>query len=282
MQQALIDKDSFVEQLRQDIDSKHLTLPTLPEIALKVRDALQDDNTDARKIAELVSQDAAISARLVQVANSAMYRGPKPFDSVQGAVTRLGLRMVRSLVTSLAMKQLFQATSSTLDQEFRHVWDDALQIAAISRVLSHNLRHIDTEQATLGGLIHNIGALPILTRIEETYGFEAEDLGIQELVEAATPEVGRRVLEHWEFPENLIAIPEGCMDPGYDGGSTADMVDVVLVARLQHIAATTDPDSWQTWQQVPSFAKVGIDTNMEQIDIEGDAELAEARSLLDS
>lgn len=280
MQQAVIDQASFVEQLNRDIDADRLKLPTLPEIALKVRDALSDENADARKIAEVVSQDAAISARLVQVANSALYRGPKPFDSVQTSITRLGLNLVRSLVTSLAMRQLFQATSAALDREFRHVWDEALQIAAISRVLSQGLRGIDTEQATLGGLIHNIGALPILTRIEETYGFEAEDLGIQELVEAATPEVGRRVLQHWEFPDNLVAVPEGCLDLAHDGGPTADLVDVVLVARLQHIAATTDPDSWQDWHRVPAFTKIGVDTAMEQIDIIGDAELAEARSLL--
>jgi HD-like signal output (HDOD) protein len=277
------EQESLVEQLRDDIDNDRLILPTLPEIALKVRDALQDPDTDARRIAALISQDAALSIRLLQVANSASYRGPKPFDSVQAAVTRLGLSLVRSLVTSLAMKQLFQATSTALDRAFREIWDQALQVSAISRVLSYSVRHIDTEQATLGGLIHNIGALPILARIEASFGFAADELGIQELVAAASPEVGRRVLEHWEFPDGLIAIPEGCLNLAYDPGPRVELVDIVIVARLQHIAARADPESWRSWHEVPAFAKLGIDTEVEQIDLEGGAEeLAEARALLDN
>ena len=90
----------LADEIRADIESNRIQLPTLPEVALKVRDEVERENTDAHTIAKMVGNDAALSARLLQVANSPLYRGRVEIDSIQQAVTRLGLKMVRSLVVS--------------------------------------------------------------------------------------------------------------------------------------------------------------------------------------
>lgn len=268
-------------EILAEIDSNLIQLPTLPEVALQVREAVENENADAATIAGMVANDAALSARLLQVANSPLYRGRVEIDSIQQAITRLGVKMVRSLVISLAMKQIFQATSDTLDQQFRKVWDTSLQVAAISRVLAGGVPDLEKEQAMLGGLIHNIGALPILTKMDEQYGFNADEAIVTSLIEELSPGIGARILKNWNFSATLANIPEACVDPGHDPGPVATYADIVLVARLQNLSATGGPEAEADWSEVPAFAKIGMEPEVVIVDMEGPAEeIAEVRTVL--
>jgi len=273
------------EQLRQDIADNHIQLPTLPEIALRVRDAVENEAADAHEVAELVTNDAALSARLIQVANSPLYRGRVPIDNVQMAVTRMGLKLVKSLVISLAMKQIFQATSDALDAAFRKVWETSIEVAAIARVLANNVAGLEPEQAMLAGLVHNIGCLPILTKLDELYGFEVDAGMLHDATETLSPDIGRLILEHWHFTDELVRVPTDCIDLARDS-EQPDYADLVLVARLQHLASDgklAGADAMENWPNYPAFAKVGLETEVIVLDMEGPAEeIAEVRNMLSS
>ncbi|MCB1723803.1 MAG: HDOD domain-containing protein [Gammaproteobacteria bacterium] len=272
--------DDLADEIRNEIESNQIQLPTLPEVALKVRDAVESENADSASIASMVANDAALSARLLQVANSPLYRGRVEIDSIQQAVTRLGLKLVRSLVVSLAMKQIFQATSDALDHQFRQIWDDSLQVAAISRVLASGVPELENEQALLGGLIHNIGALPILTKIDERFGFDADVEMIDTMIAELAPDIGERILKHWNFAESLANIPTACQDLGYDPGPFPTYADIVLVARVQNVAAKTGIEG--DWANVPAFAKIGVEPEVVIVNMEGPAEeIAEVRTMLE-
>jgi len=281
MLDAAVNAD-LVEEIRTEIENRTLQLPTLPEVALQIRDEVESDNTDANKIATIVAKDAALSARLLQVANSPLYRGRTESESIQQAVTRLGLKMVRSLVVSLAMKQIFQATSDTLDKQFRKIWDDSLQVAAISHMLARAVPGLEKEQAMLGGLVHNIGALPILTKIDERFGFQAGETVVAHMVDDLGPEIGATVLKDWHFPESLASIPTACLDLEYDPDPAPTYADIVLVARLQNLAAKNDTGAEADWRNVPAFTKIGMEPEMMVVDTESPAEeIAEVRSMLE-
>ncbi|PLY15170.1 MAG: histidine kinase [Sedimenticola sp.] len=267
----MISENEFLAELQAAISANRITLPTLPEVALRVRDAVEKDSATAQQVADMVATDAALSTRLLQVANSPLYRGRVPIESIQMAITRLGNRMVRSLVISLAMKQIFQATSDALDKRLRMIWEDSVQIAAISRVIAQSVPHLDKEQAMLAGLIHNIGSLPILTMAENYPELIKDEKLLDQFVENLNPIIGKQILQEWDFPETLVRVPEHHQDLGYDGGPEADYIDIVLVARLQildqsHAAVLAD------WSNIPSFMKVGIAPEVEVINIEGVAE----------
>lgn len=279
---GIIEGNQLVEQIKQDLADNKLQLPTLPEIALRVRDAAENENISTHELAELISEDAALSARLLQVANSPLYRARTPIDNIQAAVTRLGNKLIRSLVISLVMKQIFQPTSDALDHLFRKVWHEGLEVAAISRALATMVPEIETEQGMLAGLVHNIGALPILARIDERYGFEAEIGTVQQLLKTLAPSLGRHILQSWNFPPDMAAVPEGCLDLYRDSGPKADYSDVVLVARLQYQAMNGDSSVLGDWSRIPAFAKIGLETDITVVDMGGAAEeISETRFLLD-
>jgi HD-like signal output (HDOD) protein len=257
----MIDKHEFLETLQLAIQQNKITLPTLPEVALKVKAAVDKENSTAVDIAAIINTDAAIAARLLQVANSPLYRGRVTIDSVQMAVTRLGIRLVRSLVSSLIMQQIFQSTSAVLEARFRALWEESVHVAALSRVLSYQQPQLDSEQAMLAGLIHNIGGLPVLALAEKHDELVNDADKLDEIIAFVGPTIGSLILKNWEFPEALAKIPEHYNDGDYDsGGSEADFVDLVIVARQQ---------IYQLEGGATSLDKLGFEADVDIVNIEG-------------
>ena len=109
----------FLAHVQQELDANRLVLPTLPDVALKVRDAVSKGQANAGELANMITTDAALSARLIQVANSPLYRGAVEINNIQMAVARLGNNTVRTLITSLVMQQMFSPTTASLEELFR-------------------------------------------------------------------------------------------------------------------------------------------------------------------
>jgi len=271
----MITDEEFLAQLQVAIKDNSIVLPTLPEVALRVKDAVERDDATAKEIAELVTTDAALSARLLQVANSPLYGGRVTIDSIQMAITRLGTRMVKTLVVNLAMKQMFQPTTQELDERLRQLWEESVQVAAISRALAQQIPHLDPNQAMLAGLIHNIGSLPVLIMAESIEGLLENTERLDSLLLNIAPIIGRQILEAWNFPDTLALVPTHYTDVKYDSGEQADYVDLVQVATLECNTGAAKMVSPVVWAQALSFGKIGLDSEVSIIEIEGVAEQIE-------
>lgn len=264
-----MDEEKFLADLLEEIDSGNLVLPTLPEVALRVRDTVDDPSVTAAKVADVIVTDAALSARLLQVANSPLYRARSEIDSIQMAVTRLGTTLVRNLVTSLVMQQMFQATSDAIDFRLRKLWEHSTQVAAIARVLSTPFRHLQAEQAMLAGLIHDIGALPIYVRAEEFPELLEDEALLDNMVMKLHTRLGKVIMEHWEFPEPLIqvAAEHETLDRVSKDGKP-DFADLVLVANLQSYIGSDHPLANTDFANVSAFTRLGIDPEVNIVDVE--------------
>lgn len=275
--------DKFLTELLDDLNNNRLVLPTLPEVALRVRDAVEDDDVSASQIADIVATDAALSARLMQVANSPLYRGQKPIENLQTAVSRLGFQMVRNLVSSLVMQQIFQPTTDVLDQRLRALWEHSTQVAAISRVLAAHFTRLQADQAMLAGLIHDIGALPILVRAEDMPELLTNAATLDQVVQKLHPIVGKAILENWEFPATLVAVAAEHEDLQRDPGGNVDYVDVVIAANLQSHLGTSHPSSQVDWNTVPAFQRLGIEPDVSVVEMDAHSEeIDEVHRLLNS
>ncbi len=266
--------EQFYQQLKQAVESDQLVLPTLPEVALKIREAVESENTSAQQIADTLSQDASLSARLIQVANSPLYRTRNPIEDLQMAVTRLGIRMVRDLVISLAMKQIYQATSDVLDHHFRNAWNTAVEVAAICRMFATTVPGMNAEQALLAGLIHNIGALPILVMAEDDDDLFNDSDALEEMIWTLQGRVGAMILKNWNFAEPLVEVATHAHDFSYDHSGGPGLVDLVQTSLLQghHVPDQYSPADWS---QVAAFSKLGMDSDVNIIEIEENQEIIE-------
>jgi HD-like signal output (HDOD) protein len=266
--------DVFLAELKHLIDTDELVLPSLPEVALRIREAAEDENMTARDITETLMQDPSLTARLIQVANSPLYRTRNPIDDLQVAVTRLGIRLVRDLVINLAMKQIYQATSDVLDEQFRAIWNTSIETASICRMMATITKGLNPEQALLAGLIHNIGALPILVKADEDYDLLQDPETLAEIVYSMQGEVGVMILNKWNFPEQMIEVVDKCNDFSHTHDGGARLVDVVQVALLQgeHVPEKYRPGDLSA---IPAFANLGMDSEVNVVDIEENKEVIE-------
>ena len=268
-------EETFLDNLLTDLENDKLVLPTLPEVALKVRDTLEDEDASLMDVAKVVTTDAALSARLIQVANSPLLRAARAIETVDAAVTRMGADMVRNLVTSIAMEQMFQATSDVTDKRLRHIWEHSTTVAAISAALAKQFTNLKPDQALLAGLVHDIGALPILSRAEDEPELLNNEALLDDIIRRAHCVVGEEILKKWNFPQELIDVAAYHEDLDRDS-SAVDYVDVVTVANLQSIMGTDHPLTQQDWSNVPAFKKLGLEPEINVVDMDETSENIEA------
>lgn len=270
--------DDLRNELTNVIANDELVLPTMPEVALQVKTAVQDDFATAASISKVIGNDAAIAARIIKVANSPLLRGIQPVDDLQMAISRMGLIAAGNLAIGIAMEQLFQATSEVVDKLMRNFWKHSTEVASISHVLCQHFTNLRPDQATLAGLVHEIGALPILTYADDQDEWSEQVL--QEVIDELHPELGSKILKAWDFPEDLLDVPSQYLNFSRQN-ATVDYVDVVLVANLQSRSGTSHPLTQMDCSQVTAFDHLGLDPNIiwaEEEDLSED--LAAAQDLL--
>ncbi|HHH47454.1 MAG TPA: HDOD domain-containing protein [Gammaproteobacteria bacterium] len=260
-------KNRLLAQLIDDMENDKLVLPSLPEVALKVRDTLDDENANARDVARVIGTDAALSARLIAVANSPLLRGSRHIDSVDMAVARMGNTIVRNTVNSLIVQQIFQPTTEITDRLFRSFWEHSTEVAAISQALAGFAR-LKPDQAMLAGLVHDIGALPIVKYAEDIPQLLEHEQVLIEIIQELHTTIGTALLSKWEFPQDIINVAAKHEDLGYQHDGAADLVDVVIVANLQSYFGKNHPHAKVKWDTVPAFATLGMDTEVSIIDME--------------
>ena len=264
--------DKVQQELIQAIDNDDLVLPTLPEVALNVREAAEDPNIGTPQLSKVIGNDAALTARIIKVVNSPLLRTSKEITDLSMAINRLGINYTCNLATGLAMEQMFQATSDVVDRKMREVWNKSTEIAGICHVLCKQFTRLLPDQATLAGLVHMIGALPILTYAEDHNELLSDSISLNHVIEQIHPIIGDKILRTWEFPEPIAIVPSQYLDFTRDSAKV-DYVDIVQVATLQSYLGSEHPYTQLDWSKVPAFAKLGLDP---QVDMQADEDLSAA------
>lgn len=276
----MTEQETFYKEILADLEGGTLTLPTLPEVALRVRDVVDDPDVTAAGLAEIIVTDAALSTRLIQVANSPLYRGRMSIDNVQMAVSRLGQTLIKNLVTSLVMEQMFQATSNRLDKRLHDLWEHSTEVAAISQVLASKQAGIKVDEAMLAGLIHTIGVLPILMKADEKPELIKNAAALDAVIEELYPRIGAVILTSWNFPESLVAVVAEHKNLLRNNAGDPDLVDIVQVAILQSYYNTEKALNADELANVAAFKKLGIDTDISVVELdENSDEYTEALAL---
>jgi len=258
------------ESIIDDLENDRLPLPTLPEVAIRVRETADDDNASITDVGKIIETDASLSARIVQVGNSALYRGVNPAETVQAAAMRMGLNTVRSLATSLVMKQLFQATHPVVDLYLRKAWKQSTDVAALSAVIAKTSTGLESDSALLAGLTHSIGLSPILVKAESDPVLLNNSQALEKLLFSLYPVVGSRILRMWGFSDALTKVPSEHLNIDRNGDNgKADYADVVQVALLQTLDDDNHPLAGIDYSQVSALDRLGMRDSFEEISMTG-------------
>lgn len=224
--------DTVQKDLLAAIDRDDLMLPTLPEVALQIREAAEDRDINANALSKVIGRDIALSARLIKVVNSPLLRGSSEVTALNTAITRLGVNYSCNLAIGLVMEQIFNARSAVVEQKMREVWSHSMQVAGIGYELCRQSpKGLKPDQAALAGMIHQIGALPILIYAEEHNELLSDPICLNHVIDRIHPLLGEHILKKWDFPAVLASVPGDCLKLNREPGP-ADYADVVQIASL--------------------------------------------------
>jgi len=231
-----MESQQLLEQFLQRIGADHragkIPLPMLPTIALKVRQAVEDERLGTNDVARVIQLDPALTAQVVQAANSARFGGLPPVTSCHAAVARLGMRGVRDRVVAVSLHGVFNRPSRTTARRLHSLWQHSVRVAAISHVLGGIGPDLDPERALLAGLLHDIGILPLLAYAEEFPELLADERLLDRILARLRGQMGTLVLKAWDFDEDLIRVPMEAEHWTRDPAPMPDYADVVLLANI--------------------------------------------------
>lgn len=250
------DAERVMTELLVELRANQVRLPSVPDVAMKVRRVVDRENTTAEQVAAVVSADPAMAAKLVRACNSPLYRGFGDVRNVREAVVRLGLNTTRQLVTVFALREVFKTRQPALQQAMDRLWQDARELAALCRVLAERIKGIDPEEALLAGLLHDIGGVPVLVKAEQHARLVTEPEALAAVIRELRADVGAAILESWSFPATVLASVRHGGDWRYASpGAAPQLVDVVILARLHQQSGQSAPVP--ALDEVPAYRRLG-------------------------
>jgi HD-like signal output (HDOD) protein len=223
----------FVQLLAQELSSGKVELPSFPDIAIKVRKVLADDNVNLDMVLRVVGSEPTLAARLLQIANSAALSNGTPVRDLRNAVQRMGLNMVRGASIAFAMAQMKKAHDlKGLEAPMAALWQRCTAVAAMAHVVARRMTKVNPDTALLAGLLHGVGELYILTRANRHPALFADPPVYETIVRDWHVSVAQALLENWEIAEDIVKAVSEFEDLDRRHTGPADLSDVLTVAHL--------------------------------------------------
>jgi putative nucleotidyltransferase with HDIG domain len=218
------------------------TLKPFPAHVVEAMQLLDDLSTSAEEVASALGRDPVLAARVLRLANSALYLRARRVATLREAVVLVGFAAVRSLLVGAVAYDAFRPGAPGYGLDRVQLWQHSLAVATVARQLAGS-RERDAEAAFVAGLLHDIGKLALSSALQEQYPavLEAVASGM-DFVEAEQAvlgcdhaQVGAEAARRWNLPDPLITAiayhhrPDEPEDPGLaDAVHVADALCLML------------------------------------------------------
>ena len=186
-------------------------MPAMPQILLQLMEMCRNDNAGIPALATLISRDAGMTSRILTVAGSPAFRRARAAPNLEQALLTIGLNMVKTLLISEAIFQVFGSFSLRRRVDLRGFWIHSLSAAITAREIARRIGYPRHEEAYLAGLLHDVGRLALLSAEPEQYGphFHAPDDAAlcareQQLLQITHADAGGWIAHQWRL-DSFIA-----------------------------------------------------------------------------
>lgn len=220
-----------------------LVLPPMPAVVLRLQQELANEWVNIQRLATLVRTDPTLSGSVLRVANSPFWRGTRQISEVEEAIQRIGLEMLRSLVTVLAVRSSKIVEKGPLGSDMADFWRHSLLVAVGSVQIARRspMDRATLEQVWMAGLLHDIGALlaPLL-------------------YPAAWAEMAKE-FQGERLKPPVVSEPDSSADPEPDPPPQRDLMDLEEKRLGTHHARIGGVFAERHWH-LPATISLGIET----------------------
>lgn len=247
-------------------DRGELVFSTSVATSLRIKEAIDDPDCGVNTASKIVMNEPLLAARVVAIANSVAYkRMGNDVTSVKSAITRLGFRTLRSIVTSLIVRQLAGTSKNPVIRAMvNKLWEHSAQVAALAQVIARRVTKLDPDTAMFAGIVHEMGGFYLLSRAEEFPCLLEKDdwtmppapRGLAAFTDAiidkesAEAIIGRAVLKNLQLPQAVIDAMEALWY-GMRAMPPESLGDTLLLAN--ELATTPSPLDARTDTEVNRY-----------------------------
>jgi len=233
-----------LEMLITEVDK----LVSLPDIYYRLEEAIIDPGSTTDKIAELLRSDPDLCARMLRMANSAFYSFPTKIETIERAVSTIGLRQIRELVLVTSVVKAFEGIPPG-SVNMTTFWEHSVAVGIMSSELGTQVRIPNADGFYIPGLLHDIGRLVMYLKLpglmsdllqQRQASGQALYLLERNILDYSHAEIGGRLLEFWKLPQSIWE-PVATHHEPHKGGEYS------LAACAIHIA-----DAWVNTNQLGS------------------------------
>ncbi len=202
-------------------------IATLPEVTVKIIELVENPESSAQELHEVISQDPALCSRILKVVNSSFYGLPGQIGSINRAIVLLGLNAVKNIAIAASLAKLYRGGELCPGFSARDVWQHSGAVAIATKLITDTLKIGMPDEAFLAGLMHDIGLMvelqfdraKLIDVIQQvgldrdgTPGNSMLDLELN-VFGATHQEFGAGLCEKWKFPASFAMVCRFHHDP---------------------------------------------------------------------
>ncbi len=215
-----MDKNQMIERAEILVGAVD-DLPTIPIVATKVLQLLDDPDVSVEEIADLMLSDQVMTARVMKLINSPVYKPTQEITSLKRALVYLGLRHVRELALTTSVINAFDGTSGAL--ELNAFWEHSFGVGMVSKIIAQKIGYQDLEKAYIAGIIHDLGEVFLSNFLREPFLEVLEYIKVHpvklvdaeaELLGTTHCEIGLCMARKWNFPDAYCDVIAYHHNPG--------------------------------------------------------------------
>lgn len=224
-----MDVQAALEAIAADAERGEMVFTIHAETIRRVQLALDDPDCTIDLLSKLISAEPMLSARVVGVANSVAYNpSGRGISDVQSAVSRLGFKALRTLVTAVIVRQMQEAAQSPEHRRLAaRLWEHTAHVAALARVIARRVTRQDPEAAFFAGIVHEVGGFYLIARATAFPGIL--DSNLESWHGDGEARVGRALVQALGVPPTILEALETLWD-GYLAMPAVSLGDTLLLA----------------------------------------------------
>lgn len=246
------------DTIMRDLKDGKVSFPRIPSHVVRIDKLIRDEDKSIKDLSRLIECEPSLAIRILQVANSSFYGSISKVNSIQQAVSRLGMTATRNVVIALAIRDVFRSPDMFINSHLNALWERSIDVASLSVILARRVK-LDVDVAIISGMLHDIGTLAVVG-----YWFNHGVKSVEnkeDLMNKVAPflscPLGHAVLTAWNFPDDLIDVVSKQCDHNDVHVSEVQPIDLVITAKA-YINVVADKISTDEFNNIKSVVKMKI------------------------
>ena len=256
-------------------------LPPMPHVASRAISMVENPDTTAQELTDVLSSDTALAARVLKIANSAMFSRQREITTLNQAIMIIGFKALKGIIVAATLRQI----NKGFGQLEKLIWENSMCTAMSASLMAKKLRKRYTEEIFLLGLLHSLGQIVLLAQSETSKDYKRVLTMVrdqqtdyasaeQSVFGFAHPLIGALVAKKWNFSPETCQVILHYRDPiegDKPDGELEEKTAVVQLADLvSHAAGIGNPEGYPSdFNQIVTIAKhIGFAADTAQSDLE--------------